>query len=110
MVKVYGEGEEWEFTEYRDLNVYSQDTNQSYSIGRNSFANPTSNTSANGISTEKSSIVPISELPAKLNCIQECLKSSLVQAHYADVKSQADPGGDNSYSGNVGSVLSLIHI
>ena len=104
MVKVYGEGEEWEFTEYRDLNVYSQDTNQSYSIGRNSFANPTSNTSANGISTEKSSIVPISELPAKLNCIQECLKSSLVQAHYADVKSQADPGGDNSYSGNVGSV------
>ena len=102
MKKVYGIGEEWEFTEYRDLNVYSQDTNQSYTLERNSFANPASNSAENGISTEKWSIVPISELPAKLNCIQECLKSSLVQAHYADVKSQADPDGDNSYSGTVG--------
>jgi len=104
MKKVYGSGEVWEFIEYRDLNVYSQDTNQSYTIAKNAFANPASNSSANGISTEKWSIVPISELPSKLNCIQECLKSSLVQAHYADVKSQADPDGDNSYSGTVGTV------
>ena len=51
MKKVYGQGEEWEFIEYRDLNVYSQDTNQSYTIARNAFANPASNSSENGIST-----------------------------------------------------------
>ena len=104
MKKVYGAGEEWEFTDYRDLNVWSQDTNQNYSITRNSFANPASNSSTNGISTETRSIVPISELPAKLNCIAECLKSSLVQAHYTDVKNQADPAGDGSYSGSVTAV------
>ena len=104
MKKVYGAGEEWEFTEYRDLNVWSQDTNQNYSITKNSFANPASSTTVNGVSTETRSIVPISELPAKLNCISECLKSSLVQAHYADVKSQADPAGDGSYSGSVTAV------
>ena len=49
MKKVYGAGEEWEFTDFRDLNVWSQDTNQNYSITRNSFANPGSSTSTNGI-------------------------------------------------------------
>ena len=102
MFKTHNVGTEWEEKDYRDLNVYSQDTNQSYTISNNSFANPTDNSSANGIATESSNIVPASELPAKLYCIQDCLSSDLTKAHYTNVKSQADPNNDGSYSGSVG--------
>ena len=101
MQKTQGVGEDWEYTDYRDLHVWSQDTNQSYSITRNSLANPASSSKDNGVSSESWTIVPMSELPANLNCINECLKTSLVKAHYDDVKSQADPVGDGSYTGTV---------
>ena len=103
MQKTYGVGEDWEFTEYRDLGVYSQDTNSQYQITKSSFENPTSNTLENGISTIQNSIVPLSELPATLNCIQECLVSSLITDHYTDVKNQADPAGDGTYTSTVSS-------
>jgi|TARA_B110000881_G_scaffold183243_1_gene170375 hypothetical protein len=102
MFKTHNVGTEWEEQHYRDLNVYSQDTNKSYTISRNSFANPTSNSSSNGIATESWTIVPASELPAKLYCIQDCLSSGLTKAHYTDVKNQADPNADGSYEGSVG--------
>ena len=101
MQKTYGAGEDWEFTEYRDLGVYSQDTNSQYQITKNSFENPTSSTLENGISTIQNSIIPLSELPTTLNCIQECLVSSLLTDHYTDVKNQADPAGDGTYTGTV---------
>ena len=101
MFKTHNVGTEWEEVHYRDLNVYSQDTNASYTISKNSFANPADNSSVNGLSTETWTIVPASELPTKLYCIQDCLSASLTKAHYENVKSQADPAGDNSYTGTV---------
>jgi len=103
MKKTYNVGTEWEETYYRDLNVWSQDTNQSYSISQNSMANTASSTRANGISTESYSRIDPSELPSSLHCIRNCLETSKLQAHYANVKSQADPAGDASYSGSVSS-------
>jgi hypothetical protein len=101
MKKVQGAGEEWEYTEYRDLNVWSQDTNSSYTIIKESFEDPTASSKEKGVSTVENTIVPISQLPSKLSCIRECLTDALVTAHYQDVKSQADPSADGTYSGTV---------
>ena len=101
MKKVQGAGEEWEYTEYRDLNVWSQDTNSSYTIIKESFEDPTASSKEKGVSTVANTIVPISQLPSKLSCIRECLTDALVTAHYQDVKSQADPSADGTYSGTV---------
>jgi len=101
MKKVYNQGTDWEDVDFRDLRVYSQDTNSSYVISQNSLLNPSSNSSVNGITNETNTIVSPSELPSKLNCIQECLTASLVQSHYTNVKNQADPSADFSYSGSV---------
>ena len=98
MVKVWGLGEEWEFSEYRDLNGYSDDTNQDYTITREAMLNPTLATKDAGISTTKWSRVSVTDLPSTLYCIQECLNGANLNTHYADVKSQADPDNDFSYS------------
>ena len=101
MFKTHNVGTEWEEKDYRDLNVYSQDTNQSYTISNNSFAN-LSDIPFPELFIIFFVIVPASELPAKLYCIQDCLSSDLTKAHYTNVKSQADPNNDGSYSGSVG--------
>lgn len=101
MQKVQGEGEEWEYIDYRDLNVWSPDTNSSYRIGRNSFLNPSSNSTTNGVVTEENTLISVAELPAKLNCLRECLTASGTLSHYGDVKTQADPAGDGTYTGSV---------
>ena len=86
MKKTYDAGTEWERTEYREMNVWSPDTNSSYTIGRKAFENPTSSTKENGVSTIEDSIVAASELPAELYCIERCVTSTLLNAHYTDAK------------------------
>ena len=76
MFKTHNVGTEWEEVHYRDLNVYSQDTNASYTISKNSFANPADNSSVNGLSTETWTIVPASELP------QSYIASKIVYQHH----------------------------
>ena len=101
MVKIYNEGEEWEHVDKRELGVYSDELNQDYSISHEAMSNPDSATKEAGIVTTKWSRVSIEDLPDNLNCIRDCLTATNLTAHYTDVKSQADPGGDNSYSGSV---------
>lgn len=101
MYKTWGAGEDWEFTDYRELNTYSDDTNQDYTISKEAMENPTSSTSAAGVSTTKWSRVTADELPSSLHCIQECLTATGLNTHYSDAKAQADPAGDNTYTGTV---------
>ena len=101
MKKIWGEGEDWEFTDYRELNVYSDDTHQDYTITKEAMSDPTSATQTAGVSTTKWTRVDPSELPDTLYCIRECLTASNLNAHYADVKTQADPLGDASYTASV---------
>ena len=103
MQKTYDPGEEWERTEYKELNIWSPDTNSSYTIGKKAFENPTSSTQENGVSTIEDSFVPASELPAELYCIDRCITSTLLNAHYTNAKSQADPVGDGTYTGTISS-------
>ena len=98
MYKVWNPGEEWEHIDKRDLNLYSDELNQDYTITHAAMSNPTSATKDAGVSTTKWSRVSLSELPASLNCIRECLTKTNLDAHYNDVKTQADPSGDNTYS------------
>ena len=90
MKKTYDAGTEYEFTEYRELGVWSNDTQQYYNIQKNSFENPTSATSTNGIITETRQQIKVSDLPNTLHCIQGCLIASKVAEHYTDIKSQYD--------------------
>ena len=101
MQKTWGIGEEWEYTEYRDLNIYSDDTNQDYTVTKEAMELPTSATRDAGISTTKWSRISLAELPSSLNCLRECFTAAGLKAHYTDVKLQADPSGDNSYQGTV---------
>ena len=101
MKKIYNAGSDYEETRFRELNVWSPDTNSSYSITKNSFENPTSGTQANGVSTVADSIIKVTELPAELYCIERCMVSSLVNSHYTNLKGQADPAGDGTYTGSV---------
>ena len=101
MQKTWGIGEEWEYTEYRDLNIYSDDTNQDYTVTKEAMELPISATRDAGISTTKWSRISLTELPSSLNCLRECFTAAGLKAHYTDVKLQADPSGDNSYQGTV---------
>ena len=101
MKKTYNVGTDYEQSYWRDLYVWSQDTGQNYRIRKESMENPTSNTVANGLSSETYTTIDASELPAKLYCLNDCLETSRLQAHYADVKTQADPAGDATYTGSV---------
>ena len=98
MFKVWGEGEEWEHIDKRDLNLYSDELQQDYTISHTAMENPTSSSKEAGVSTTKWSRVSLDELPSTLNCIQECFTTTALVSHYTDVKSQADPAGDNSYA------------
>ncbi len=88
MKKTWDAGTEYENIEIRELGVWSNDTQQYYNIQKNSFENPTSNSSTNGIITETRTQIKASELPANLYCIQGCLIGSKIIDHYTDVKSQ----------------------
>jgi hypothetical protein len=101
MKKVWNEGEEYERTDYRNLDLYSDELQQDYTITHEAMANPTSATKEAGIVTTKWSRVGLADLPDTLNCIRECLIYSNLNAHYTDVKSQADPTGDATYTGTV---------
>ena len=103
MVKIYNEGEEYEHIDKRELGIYSDELNQDYSISHEALTNPTLATKDAGIVTTKWSRVSVSDLPSSLNCIGDCLTSTKLNAHYTDVKSQADPAGDISYTGTVAS-------
>ena len=98
MQKTYGEGEDWGYTDYRDLNVYSDDTNQDYTITKEAMGQTSSNTKEVGVSTTKWERISLDELPSALNCLRECFTASGLKTHYTDVKNQSDPDGDNSYS------------
>ena len=98
MYKVWNEGEEWESIDKRDLNLYSDELHQDYTITHDAMSNPTSATKEAGVSTTKWSRVSLEDLPATLNCIQECLTGTGLNGHYTDVKNQADPGNDNTYT------------
>ena len=103
MYKVWGEGEEWEHIDKRDLNLYSDELQQDYRITHASMNNPESATKEAGISTTKWSRISLDELPDSLNCMQECLLGESIKNHYTDVKNQVDPDGDNSYKGAISS-------
>jgi len=103
MKKTYDAGTEWERTEYREMNVWSRDTDSSYTIKKNSFENPASSTTENGVSTIEDSIISASDLPAELYCIERCVTSSGINAHYTDAKNQIDPAGDATYTGLISS-------
>ena len=98
MYKVWGEGEEWEHIDKRDLNLYSDELQQDYRITHAAMNNPESATKEAGISTTKWSRISLDELPDSLNCIQECLLGENIKNHYTDAKNQVDPDGDNSYT------------
>jgi len=101
MIKIIDQGAEWERTEYRDLNLYSDELAADFTISHDAMNNPVSATKEAGVVSTKWSRVSLSDLPSTLNCINECLTSSALTAHYSDVKNQADPLGDNTYTGNV---------
>jgi hypothetical protein len=101
MVRVIDPGAEWERTEYRDLNLYSDELGSDFTISHEAMKNPNSATKSAGIVTTKWSRVSLSDLPSSLNCINECLTFTDLNNHYSDVKSQADPAGDKTYSGSV---------
>ena len=103
MVKVYNEGSDYEHIDKRELGIYSDELHQDYAISHEAMSNPTSATKDAGIVTTKWSRVSVSDLPSNLNCISDCLTSTNLTAHYTDVKTQADPAGDNTYTGTVAS-------
>ena len=57
--------------------------------------------SHSGISTTKWTRVSLNDLPTSLNCLRECFTAAGLKTHYTDVKLQADPAGDNTYTGTV---------
>ena len=101
MLKVIDEGMEWERTEYRDLNLYSNELGSDFTISHEAMNSPDSATKAAGIVTTKWSRVSLTDLPSSLSCIHECLTATNLNNHYSDVKNQADPAGDKTYTGSV---------
>jgi len=75
MVKIIDEGQEWERTEYRDLNLYSDELGSDFTISHEAMNSPDSATKEAGIVTTKWSRVSLSDLPSTLTCIRECLTS-----------------------------------
>ena len=101
MYKVWGEGEEWEHIDQREINIYSDELQQDYTISHAAMANPDAATKEAGVSTTKWSRISIDELPSSLSCIENCLLSANIKNHYTHAKNQADPDGDNSYTGSI---------
>ena len=101
MSKTWDEGTEYENTFWRELGLYSDDTNQDYNISKEAMLNPTSATKEAGVSTTKWSRISPDDLPSRLNCIEFCPVASKVLAHYTDAKNQVDPSGDNTYVGSI---------
>ena len=101
MYKVWGEGEEWEHIDKRELNIYSDELQQDYRITHASMANPDAASKEAGISTTKWSRITVDELPSSLSCIDNCLLGANIKNHYTDAKNQADPNNDNTYTGAI---------
>ena len=101
MLRVIDPGAQWERTEYRDLNLYSDELGSDFTISHEAMDNPNSATKSAGIVTTKWSRVSVEDLPDNLNCLRDCVTSTNLTAHYSDVKTQADPLNDNSYTGTV---------
>jgi hypothetical protein len=103
MFKIWNEGEEWEHIDKREISLYSDELQQDYNITHAAMLNPDSASKEAGISTTKWSRVSISELPESLNCIENCLLGAAIKNHYTNAKNQADPDGDNTYTGSISS-------
>ena len=101
MLKIVDEGQEWERSEYRELNLYSDELGSDFTIPHEAMKNPDSATKEAGIVTTKWSRVTLSDLPPTLTCIRECLTSLNLNNHYGDVKEQVDPVGDKTYTGSI---------
>jgi len=87
--KVYGAGQSWQHTYVRNMWMWSPDTRQSYNIEKNSFENPTSNTTSNGIITRKYENVTPANFPAELKCVERCPTQTLIEATYTNAVSNA---------------------
>ena len=106
MKKVIGQGEDWEFTEYATMHVYSHDTQQGYSINEKAMNNPDdgtaptddSDTSA-GVASDISSVVKdLSEIAEGLKCLTECPTASLLAATYGDALTKAQQAVESGES------------
>ena len=106
MKKVIGQGEDWEFTEYATMHVYSHDTQQGYSINDKAMNNPDdgtaptddSDTSA-GVASDVSSVVKdLSEIAEGLKCLTECPTASLLAATYGDALTKAQQAVESGES------------
>ena len=92
MKKVIGAGEDWEFTEYRTLFVFSHDTDQSYTINVNSFNNPADGSApeseddtSHGVGSQVREIVrDLTEIAGGLKCLMDCPQATLLQATFTD--------------------------
>ena len=68
------------YTEYRELNTWSSDTNSNYTIGKNSFENPTDGSKTNGIAVNARSSISQSDLPTTLYCLNNCISATNLAA------------------------------
>ena len=106
MKKVVGAGEEWEFTEYANMFVYSHDTQQGYSINEKAFNNPSDGTAPTddndtsaGVASEVTSVVKdFSEIAGGLRCLRECPTSTLLAQSYADALTKAQAANGEGIS------------
>jgi hypothetical protein len=105
MKKVLDPGEEWEWTEYAHLHVFSHDTQQGYSITQQAMNNPTDNTApegandeakrndtSSGVSSEITSVIKdFTDIAAAggLKCLQECPTSTKVPLTFGDAFTKA---------------------
>ena len=97
MKKIIGQGEDWEFTEFANMHVYSHDTQQGYSINEKAMNNPDDGTAPTddndtsaGVASDVTSVVKdFSEIAAGLRCLSECPTSSLLAATYGDALGKA---------------------
>jgi hypothetical protein len=92
MKKVVGAGEDWEFTEYATLHVYSHDTQQGYAIDVNAFNNPTDGSApdseedtSHGVGSEVTEVVrDLTEIAGGLKCLIDCPQATLLKATFTD--------------------------
>jgi hypothetical protein len=106
MKKVVGAGEEWEFTEYANMFVYSHDTQQGYSINEKAFNNPSDGTAPTddndtsaGVASEVTSVVKdFAEIAGGLRCLRECPTSTLLAQSYADALTKAQAANGEGIS------------
>ena len=106
MKKVVGAGEEWEFTEYANMFVYSHDTQQGYSINEKAFNNPSDGTAPTddndtsaGVASEVTSVVKdFAEIAGGLRCLRDCPTSTLLAQSYADALTKAQAANGEGIS------------